>query len=40
MNTIIALKEKYISESTTHLEIDPFTILGIVTGLIPYPHHN
>lgn len=25
---------------TTHLEIAPFTILGAVAGLIPYPHHN
>jgi len=22
------------------MEIDPFTILGVVAGLIPYPHHN
>lgn len=25
---------------TTHVEIDPLTILGVVAGLIPYPHHN
>jgi DNA-directed RNA polymerase III subunit RPC2 len=24
----------------THLEIDPFTILGVVGGVIPFPHHN
>lgn len=24
----------------THIEIEPFTILGVVAGLIPYPHHN
>ncbi|KAF2230565.1 putative DNA-directed RNA polymerase III, beta subunit [Viridothelium virens] len=29
-----------INEATTHLEIEPFTILGAVAGLIPYPHHN
>ena len=23
-----------------HLEIEPFTILGICAGLVPYPHHN
>lgn len=28
------------SSNTTHLEIAPFTILGAVAGLIPYPHHN
>ena len=25
---------------TTHLEIEPFTILGVCAGLIPYPRHN
>lgn len=25
---------------STHLEIEPFTVLGAVAGLIPYPHHN
>ncbi|KAJ3409998.1 DNA-directed RNA polymerase III core subunit ret1, partial [Chytridiales sp. JEL 0842] len=28
------------SANTTHLEIAPFTVLGAVAGLIPYPHHN
>ncbi|KAM3085447.1 DNA-directed RNA polymerase III complex subunit Rpc2 [Clarireedia jacksonii] len=36
----IAISEKDINETTTHLEIEPFTILGAVAGLIPYPHHN
>ncbi|KAF2755609.1 beta and beta-prime subunits of DNA dependent RNA-polymerase [Pseudovirgaria hyperparasitica] len=36
----IALYETDINEHTTHLEIEPFTILGAVAGLIPYPHHN
>ncbi|RPB12830.1 beta and beta-prime subunits of DNA dependent RNA-polymerase [Morchella conica CCBAS932] len=36
----IAIYEHEITESTTHLEIEPFTILGAVAGLIPYPHHN
>lgn len=36
----IAIYEKDINEFTTHLEIEPFTILGAVAGLIPYPHHN
>ncbi|QRV99527.1 DNA-directed RNA polymerase III subunit C6 [Ceratobasidium sp. AG-Ba] len=36
----IALYESSIEASTTHLEIEPFTILGAVAGLIPYPHHN
>jgi DNA-directed RNA polymerase III subunit RPC2 len=36
----IALYMNEINETTTHLEIEPFTILGAVAGLIPYPHHN
>lgn len=36
----IAVYEKDINIHTTHLEIEPFTILGAVAGLIPYPHHN
>lgn len=36
----IAVDEKEILSTTTHLEIEPFTILGAVAGLIPYPHHN
>ena len=24
----------------THIEIEPLTILGVVAGIIPYPHHN
>lgn len=39
-NTLIALSEKFITQNTTHMEIDPLTILGCVAGLIPYPHHN
>ena len=40
INSLIALNEDCIEELTTHMEIEPFTILGIVSGLIPYPHHN
>lgn len=36
----IAMYEREINDTTTHLEIEPFTILGAVAGLIPYPHHN
>lgn len=36
----IAIYEDNIGPNTTHLEIEPFTILGAVAGLIPYPHHN
>lgn len=37
---MIAMYESEITQMTTHLEIEPFTILGAVAGLIPYPHHN
>ncbi|KAI0561504.1 DNA-directed RNA polymerase [Gracilaria domingensis] len=40
-NTFIATYETdIVSGRTTHLEIAPWTILGICAGLIPYPHHN
>ncbi|KAF8235853.1 beta and beta-prime subunits of DNA dependent RNA-polymerase [Tricholoma matsutake] len=39
-DTYIALYESDIVPTTTHLEIEPFTLLGAVAGLIPYPHHN
>ncbi|AET41578.1 DNA-directed RNA polymerase III core subunit RET1 Ecym_8300 [Eremothecium cymbalariae DBVPG len=39
-DSFIALYEKDIHEGITHLEIEPFTVLGAVAGLIPYPHHN
>eukprot|EP00898_Chlorokybus_atmophyticus_P001524 jgi/Chlat1/2372/Chrsp17S02643 len=39
-NALIALYDKDVSSETTHIEIEPFTILGVCAGLIPYPHHN
>lgn len=39
-NALIALNEDSLTPHHTHMEIDPFTILGCVAGLIPYPHHN
>lgn len=39
-NCLIALDDRFITSKTTHVEIDPAAILGIVAGLIPYPHHN
>jgi DNA-directed RNA polymerase III subunit RPC2 len=32
--------EDSVNPNSSHLEIAPFTILGAVAGLIPYPHHN
>lgn len=39
-DAMITMYESDIDKYTTHLEIEPFTILGVVAGLIPYPHHN
>ncbi|CAH0393363.1 unnamed protein product [Bemisia tabaci] len=39
-NSMIALDEKNITISTTHMEIASFTLLGVCAGLIPFPHHN
>ncbi|PIK33730.1 putative DNA-directed RNA polymerase III subunit RPC2 [Apostichopus japonicus] len=37
---LIALYESLITSETTHLEIEPFTILGVCARTDPYPHHN
>ncbi|KAJ1608596.1 DNA-directed RNA polymerase beta subunit [Cryptosporidium canis] len=39
-NLLIALRDENLNSETTHLEIDPLSILGVVSGLIPYPNHN
>ena len=49
-NTLIAVTERDLATARkkavpgkmkyTHLEIDPLTILGIIAGLVPFPHHN
>eukprot|EP00056_Hartaetosiga_gracilis_P005083 m.81120 g.81120 ORF g.81120 m.81120 type:complete len:1154 (+) comp12046_c0_seq2:38-3499(+) len=39
-DSLIALYDSDISSKTTHVEIEPFSILGVCAGLIPYPHHN
>ncbi|KAF5175740.1 Dna-directed rna polymerase iii subunit [Thalictrum thalictroides] len=39
-NALIALYEDEAGPETTHIEIEPLTILGVCAGLIPFPHHN
>jgi DNA-directed RNA polymerase beta subunit len=38
--TQISMYESDAGPDNTHIEIEPFTILGVCAGLIPYPHHN
>uniref|UniRef100_A0A7E4ZYZ0 DNA-directed RNA polymerase subunit beta n=1 Tax=Panagrellus redivivus TaxID=6233 RepID=A0A7E4ZYZ0_PANRE len=39
-NSLFAVYEKDIKMATTHLEIEPFTILGVCANVIPYMNHN
>ena len=40
-DAFIAIDESNIQiGKTTHLEIEPFTLLGVCAGVIPYPHCN
>ena len=39
-DTLIIISQSEIKEETTHLEIEPFTILGVCAGIIAYPNHN
>ncbi|KAK6640736.1 DNA-directed RNA polymerase III subunit RPC2 [Polyplax serrata] len=39
-DSLIALYEKDITPKHTHLEIEPFTLLGVCASIIPYPHNN
>jgi len=39
-NCFVSLSDRTLTPQHTHCEIDPLTLLGVVAGLIPYPHHN
>ncbi|UCD27152.1 MAG: DNA-directed RNA polymerase subunit B'', partial [Candidatus Bathyarchaeota archaeon] len=39
-NVFVALNSNEISVEHTHVEVAPYTILGICASIIPYPEHN
>ncbi len=39
-NTLIALEERNLSREHTHLEIAPWSMLGLATSLVPYLNHS
>lgn len=39
-NAFIALYASDVTPKHTHIEIDPELMLGICTGMVPYPEHN
>ena len=39
-NIYVALSFNEISPNHTHVELSPYTILGICASIIPYPEHN
>lgn len=39
-SALVAMYADRCTPHTTHLEIEPFAVMGVVAGLIPFPHHN
>ncbi len=39
-NALVSLTEEELSSEHTHLEIDPISLFGAVTSLVPYGNHN
>ena len=39
-NLLVALDFENVTSEHTHVEIAPYTVLGICASLIPYPEHN
>lgn len=37
---LIAVYPSDITKHTTHMEVEPLSLLGVVAGIIPYSHHN
>ncbi|MFB6246615.1 MAG: DNA-directed RNA polymerase subunit B'' [Candidatus Pacearchaeota archaeon] len=39
-NTLVAMYQEELTPEHTHLEIDPSSVFGTVTSLVPYGNHN
>ncbi len=39
-NALVAIKPEKITPEHTHLEVDPIDILGLITGLVPFPNYD
>ncbi len=39
-NALVSLFEEELTQEHTHLEIDPLSLFGAVTSLVPYGNHN
>ena len=39
-NALVALFEEELTQEHTHLEIDPISLFGAITSLVPYGNHN
>ena len=39
-NALVAMYERELRKDNTHLEIAPYTMLGIAASMIPFPEHN
>ncbi len=39
-NALVALRPEEITSQHTHLEIDPSSMFGVVTGILPYSEYN
>jgi len=39
-NLLVAMKPENITKETTHVEIDPIAMLGLITALVPFANHD